>query len=169
MRGPEPEKRRGLFPGTFDPFTRGHLDILQRALCVCDHLIVAVAHRHHKQTLFSIEERVGLIREALPEAVRARVTVKSFTGLLVDFARSEGVTVIVRGLRVVSDFEYEFQMALMNKRLWPDAETLFLMPGETYIYLNSTLVKEVARCGGPTNQFVTANVERALREKIAST
>jgi pantetheine-phosphate adenylyltransferase len=166
MQGPGPEKRRGLFPGTFDPFTRGHLDILQRALCVCDHLIVAVAHRHHKQTLFSVEERVALIRDALPESVRDRVTVKSFTGLLVDFARAEGVTVLVRGLRVVSDFEYEFQMALMNKRLWPDAETLFLMPGETYIYLNSTLVKEVARCGGPTGQFVTVNVERALREKL---
>jgi len=167
MQGPEPETRRGLFPGTFDPFTRGHLDLLQRALCVCDHLIVAVAHRHHKQTLFSIEERVALIRGALPEALRERVTVKSFTGLLVDFARAEGVTVLVRGLRVVSDFEYEFQMALMNKRLWPDAETLFLMPGEAYIYLNSTLVKEVARGGGPTGQFVTPNVERALREKFA--
>lgn len=166
MARPDPEGRRGLFPGTFDPFTRGHLDILQRALCVCDHLIVAVAHRHHKQTLFSIEERVALIRDALPEPLRARVTIKAFSGLLVDFARAEGVTVLVRGLRVVSDFEYEFQMALMNKRLWPDAETLFLMPGEAYIYLNSTLVKEVARGGGPTNQFVTANVERALREKF---
>jgi pantetheine-phosphate adenylyltransferase len=162
---PGPEKRVGLFPGTFDPVTRGHLDILERALGICDHLIVAVAHRHHKTTLFSVDERVALVCDALPDALRDRVTVKSFTGLLVDFARSEGVRVLVRGLRVVSDFEYEFQMALMNKRLCPEVETLFLMPGESFIYLNSTLVKEVARGGGPTHQFVTPNVERALREK----
>jgi pantetheine-phosphate adenylyltransferase len=160
-----PETRMGLFPGTFDPVTRGHLDILERALGICDHLIVAVAHRHHKQTLFSVDERVALILEALPDSVRERVTVKSFTGLLVDFASAEGVRVLVRGLRVVSDFEYEFQMALMNKRLRPELETLFLMPGESFIYLNSTLVKEVARGGGPTGQFVTPNVERALRVK----
>jgi pantetheine-phosphate adenylyltransferase len=160
-----PETRMGLFPGTFDPVTRGHLDILERALGICDHLIVAVAHRHHKQTLFTVDERVALILEALPDSVRERVTVKSFTGLLVDFAQAEGVRVLVRGLRVVSDFEYEFQMALMNKRLRPELETLFLMPGESFIYLNSTLVKEVARGGGPTGQFVTPNVERALRER----
>jgi len=160
------ETKLGLFPGTFDPVTRGHLDIVGRALCVCDHLIVAVAHRHHKQTLFSVEERVTLIREALPAPWLEQVTVKSFTGLLVDFARSEGVRIIVRGLRVISDFEYEFQMALMNKRLGPEVETLFLMPGEALIYLNSTLVKEVASCGGATAQFVTPNVERALRERF---
>ncbi len=158
----------GLFPGTFDPVTRGHLDILERALTICDGLIVAVADRHHKQTLFSLEERLALIREAVPDALRARVTVKSFTGLLVDFARAERVRFLVRGLRVISDFEYEFQMALMNKRLEPALETLFLMPGESYIYVNSTLVKEVARGGGPTAQFVTPNVERALRAKFGS-
>jgi pantetheine-phosphate adenylyltransferase len=164
---PECDGLRALFPGTFDPVTRGHLDIVARALDVCDRLTVAVAHRHHKQTLFSVEERVSLIRDALGEPLRPRVTVKAFTGLLVDFARQEGVRVIVRGLRVVSDFEYEFQMALMNKRLWPEVETVFLMPGEDLIYLNSTLVKEVARCGGPTEQFVTPNVAQALRAKVS--
>ncbi|MBP7669083.1 MAG: pantetheine-phosphate adenylyltransferase [Candidatus Eisenbacteria bacterium] len=160
------KERRGLFPGTFDPVTKGHLDIIGRALQACDCLTVAVADRHHKQTLFSVEERVALIREALPADWRARVTVKPFTGLLVDFARAEGIRVIVRGLRVVSDFEYEFQMALMNKRLWPDIETLFLMPGEAFIYLNSTLVKEVARWNGPTEQFVTPNVSAALARRF---
>ncbi len=161
------QRRTGLFPGTFDPVTRGHLDIMTRALRVCDELLVAVADQHHKQTLFTIEERVQLIRDALPEAVRARVSVRPFTGLLVDFARRERVNVVVRGLRVISDFEYEFQMALMNKRLWPEIETLFLMPGEDLIYLNSTLVKEVARCGGETQTFVTPNVAQALRERAA--
>ena len=105
-----------------------------------------------------------MLREVTKDMGNVQVT--HFSGLLVDFAARSNVDVVVRGLRFISDFEYEFQMALMNKRLWPDAETLFLMPGETYIYLNSTLVKEVARCGGPTGQFVTANVERALRDKV---
>ena len=156
-----------LFPGTFDPFTRGHLDITARALLMCDELIVAVAHRHHKKTLFDIQARIALIEGSLSEECRGRVRVESFSGLLVDFARQIGVRRLVRGLRVISDFEYEFQMALMNKRLWPDIETIFLMPGEGYIYLNSTLVKEVARGGGATEQFVTPNVARALRERFA--
>jgi pantetheine-phosphate adenylyltransferase len=159
--------RVGLFPGTFDPVTRGHLDIIGRALSICDRLVVAVAHRHHKQTLFEVDERVALIREALPDDWAPRVTVKPFTGLLVDCARDEGIRVIVRGLRVISDFEYEFQMALMNKRLWPEIETLFLMPGEDFIYLNSSLVKEVARWRGPTEGFVTPNVTLALRRRYA--
>jgi len=158
--------RVGLFPGTFDPITRGHLDILGRGLNLCDRLIVAVADRHHKQTLFGIEERVALIRGALPEELLCRVEVKPFTGLLVDFARREGVRVVVRGLRVISDFEYEFQMALMNKRLCPELETIFLMPGEDFIYLNSTLVKEVSRGGGCTDAFVTPNVAHALAERF---
>ena len=161
-------ERVGLFPGTFDPITRGHLDILGRALNLCDRLIVAVADRHHKQTLFDIRERTALITGALSEGWASRVEVKPFTGLLVDFARKEGVHVVVRGLRVISDFEYEFQMALMNKRLWPELETLFLMPGEDFIYLNSTLVKEVARGGGRTDAFVTPNVSRALAERFLS-
>ena len=154
----------GLFPGTFDPVTRGHLDIARRALLLCDRLLIAVADRHHKQTLFGIEDRVRLIEEALPAHLRERVTVKPFTGLLVDFAKQERVRLFVRSLRVISDFEYEFQMALMNKRLWPNIETVFLMPGEEFIYLNSTLVKEVARCHGQVEDFVTPNVAAALED-----
>lgn len=159
--------RIGLFPGTFDPVTRGHLDIAGRALGVCEELIIGVADRHHKRTLFGIDQRLEMIREALPVEWRPRVTVESFTGLLVDFAREKRVRVVVRGLRVISDFEYEMQMALMNKRLWPDIETLFLMPAEEWIYLNSTLVKEVARCGGDARAFVTPNVARALEAHFA--
>jgi pantetheine-phosphate adenylyltransferase len=158
--------RVGLFPGTFDPVTRGHLDILVRGLELCDRLLVAVADGHHKQTLFSASERVRLIQEALGPGIRERAEVLAFEGLLVDFARAHGVKLVVRGLRVISDFEYEFQMALMNKRLWPEIETVFLMPGEEFIYLNSTLVKEVARCGGDTSPFVTANVTRALARRF---
>lgn len=159
----------GLFPGTFDPPTRGHLDIIQRGLEVCDRLIVGVAEGggHHKRPLFSAEERVELMREALPAQVAERVTVTRFNGLLVEFAEAEGVHVIIRGLRVISDFEYEFQMALMNKRLWPRIETIFLMPAEEYIYLNSSVVKEVARHGGPTEEFVVPNVAAALAERLA--
>jgi pantetheine-phosphate adenylyltransferase len=159
--------RLALFPGTFDPVTRGHLDILARGLELCDRLIVAVAEGHPKQTLFSAADRVRLIQDALPVAARGRIEILAFQGLLVEFARAHGVNLVVRGLRVISDFEYEFQMALMNKRLWPEIETVFLMPGEELIYLNSTLVKEVARCGGDTSPFVTANVVQALIRKYA--
>jgi len=160
--------RRAMFPGTFDPVTRGHLDLMERALRICDRLVVAVADRHHKQTLFDITERVELIGGAIPAGWGGVVEVKAFTGLLVDFARAEGVAAIVRGLRVISDFEYEFQMALMNKRLWAELETLFLMPGEDLIFLNSTLVKEVARWGGPLEAFVTPNVAAALEARFAA-
>jgi len=165
--GQGPPVRLGLFPGTFDPVTRGHLDILGRSLSLCDRIIVAVAEGHHKQPLFSAQERVRLIEEALDPAIRARVEIRPFAGLLVEFARANDVRLVVRGLRVISDFEYEFQMALMNKRLSRDIETVFLMPGEEYIYLNSTLVKEVARCGGDATPFVTENVARAMARKFA--
>jgi pantetheine-phosphate adenylyltransferase len=159
--------RVGIFPGTFDPVTCGHLDLVGRALVVCDRLIVAVADRHHKRTLFNIDERTSFVREALAPEWRARVQVEPFTGLLVDFARAKGVRVLVRGLRVISDFEYEMQMALMNKRLGPEIETLYLMPAEEWVYLNSTLVKEVARCNGDARPFVPAHVARALAERFA--
>ena len=167
-QSPEVREKVGLFPGTFDPPTLGHLDIIRRGLEVCDRLIVAVAEGggHHKEPLFSADERVALMRAALPAEIAERVTVKRFTGLLVGFAESEGVHVIVRGLRVISDFEYEFQMALMNKRLWPRVETIFLMPAEEYIYLNSSVVKEVARNGGPTEEFVGPNIAAALAARL---
>ncbi|MCK4412427.1 MAG: pantetheine-phosphate adenylyltransferase [Candidatus Eisenbacteria sp.] len=166
-RAGETRQRKAMFPGTFDPVTRGHLDIMERALRLCDRLTVAVADQHHKQTFFGIEERVRLVSEGIPQSWRGAVDVKPFTGLLVDFARREGVTTIVRGLRVISDFEYEFQMALMNKRLWPEVETLFLMPGEDMIFLNSTVVKEVARWGGSIDAFVAPNVAAALRARFS--
>ncbi len=166
MKNAEPQHRVGLFPGTFDPVTRGHLDILERGLKLCDRMIIAVADGHHKKTLFSAAERVTMIEEALPAGARERVEVISFGGLLVSLAQQKGVRLVVRGLRVISDFEYEFQMALMNKRLWADIETVFLMPGEEYIYLNSTLVKDVGRCGGDTRPFVPPNVTQALRRKF---
>ncbi|MCK4303241.1 MAG: pantetheine-phosphate adenylyltransferase [Candidatus Eisenbacteria sp.] len=164
--GRKPAGRVGIFPGTFDPITLGHIDIASRAFHFCDDLIMAVAHAHHKQTLFTIKERVAFIEDALPVRLREHVRVKPFKGLLVEFAKRESVQIAIRGLRVISDFEYEFQMALMNKRLWPNIETVFLMPGEEFIYLNSTVVKEVARCGGPTADLVPPNVDKALRDRF---
>jgi pantetheine-phosphate adenylyltransferase len=159
-------RRIGLFPGTFDPVTLGHLDILGRSLHLFDRMIVAVAHRHHKATLFTVEERMEMIRRALsPEAARI-VEVAAFEGLLVDFARERKVTGIVRGLRFVSDFEYEFQMALMNQKLCPEIDTIYLMPTEQFSYLNATLVKEVARNRGSVQGLVTPYAARCLEEKF---
>ncbi len=161
-------KRVGLFPGTFDPVTMGHLDILGRALHLFDEMILAVAHRHHKETLFNVDERVEMVREALgPEEARL-VEVTSFEGLLVDFARLRKVTGIVRGLRFVSDFEYEFQMALMNQKLCPELDTIFLMPTEQFSYLNASLVKEVARNRGSVRGLVPPGVARRLQERFGT-
>jgi pantetheine-phosphate adenylyltransferase len=159
-------KRIGLFPGTFDPVTMGHMDILGRALHLFDRMIVAVAYRHHKETLFTIEERVRMLREALSPAQLEVVEVSPFEGLLVDFARARKVSGIVRGLRFVSDFEYEFQMALMNQRLCHEIDTIFLMPTEQYSYLNASLVKDVARNGGSLDGLVTPAVDARLRLKF---
>ena len=153
-----------VFAGTFDPVTNGHLDLMHRALRVVDRLTVAVAVRPEKGVLFTQEERVALIQESMKG--ESRLTVESFSGLLVEYARTRKIAIIMRGLRFVSDFEYEFQMALMNRRLDDGIETLFLMPSETYTYLNSTLVKEIARAGGPVSSFVPAHVEAALRKKL---
>jgi pantetheine-phosphate adenylyltransferase len=159
-------KRIGLFPGTFDPVTLGHLDILVRSLHLFDRMILAVAHRHHKATLFTVEERMGMIRDALPPEVARVVEVTAFEGLLVDFARARKVTGIVRGLRFVSDFEFEFQMALMNQKLCPEIDTIYLMPTEKYSYLNATLVKEVARNRGSVLGLVTPHTASRLEEKF---
>ena len=157
--------KHAVFAGTFDPVTNGHLDLMQRALRMFDHLTVAVAPRTEKDVLFNQEERVAMIREAASSL--ERLTVEPFTGLLVDFARQRKIPVIVRGLRFISDFEYEFQMALMNRRLSDEIETVFLMPSETYTYLNASLVKEIARYGGAIDAFVPPNVASRLRDKVA--
>lgn len=154
--------RLGIYPGSFDPITRGHEDLIRRSLGFVDRVIVAVAVNSAKQPLFSAEERLALIRGAVDDQ---RVDVRSFEGLLVDFARSVGATVIVRGLRAVSDFEYEFQMALMNRTLAPGIETVFLVPAFDLTYLSSSLVREVARYGGDVASLVHPAVQQALKRK----
>jgi len=157
--------KTALFPGAFDPVTNGHVDLIQRSLRLFDRLVVAVGHREEKGVLFSVEERMEMLREATRGMGAIEVT--HFGGLLVDFARSAGADVVVRGLRFFSDFEYEFQMALMNRKISRTFETLFLMPSEEYSYLNSTLVKEIVRFGGSVSQFVPPGVEERIRRKLA--
>ena len=156
--------KSAVFAGTFDPVTNGHLDLVRRALNVVDRLTVAVAARPEKGVLFSQEDRVAMLRESLEG--ESRLTVTPFTGLLVDYARTNGIAIIIRGIRFISDFEYEFQMALMNRRLAPEIETLFLLPNETYTYVNSTLVKEIARHGGNVESFVPAGVLARLKKAV---
>ena len=154
--------RLGIYPGSFDPVTRGHEDLIRRSLAFVDRVIVAVAVNVTKQPLFTPEERLGLIRATVDDP---RVDVRSFDGLLVDFARTVGAAVIVRGLRAVSDFEYEFQMALMNRTLAPGIETVFLVPAFDLTYLSSSLVREVARFGGDVSALVQPVVQQALKQK----
>ena len=156
--------RTALFPGTFDPFTNGHLDLTRRAARLFDRVVVAVADSPAKGTLFPLGERVDMIRAAL-RSLR-RVEVVDFSDLVVDCARRVGAAVMIRGLRAVSDFEFEFQMALMNRKLSPVLEVAFLMPSQQYTYLNSTLVKEVARLGGTVRGLVPRNVEERLRARL---
>ena len=156
--------RAAVYPGSFDPITKGHEDLIHRSLGFVDRMVVAVAVNVAKQPLFSFEERVALIRECVPDK---RVEVQSFDGLLVDFAKKIGATVIVRGLRAVSDFEYEFQMALMNRNLGPHIETVFLVPAFDLTYLSSSLVREVARFGGDVSALVHPAVQQALKRKFA--
>ena len=156
--------RIAVYPGSFDPITRGHEDLIHRSLAFVDKVVVAVAVNVAKQPLFALEERVALIRQCVHDP---RVEVRSFDGLLVDFARSVGASVIVRGLRAVSDFEYEFQMALMNRNLAPTIETVFLVPAFDLTYLSSSLVREVARFGGDVSALVHPAVQQALQQKFA--
>ncbi len=155
--------RVGVYPGSFDPITKGHEDLIHRSLAFVDQLVVAVAVNVSKQPLFTLEERVALIQQTARDKA---IAVQSFDGLLVDFARSVGATVIVRGLRAVSDFEYEFQMALMNRTLAPKLETVFLVPAFDLTYLSSSLVREVARFGGDVSALVHPAVQQALHQKF---
>ncbi len=154
----------GLYPGTFDPLTRGHEDLMERALRVTDELVIGVASDTHKEPLFALDERVAMIEEVVGNDPRIRVT--SFEGLTVDFARKIGARVILRGLRAVSDFEFEFQMALMNKHLAPEIEILFMAPGATFSFLSASLVREVAGLGGDVSAFVSAPVAERLARRF---
>jgi len=155
--------RLALYPGTFDPVTYGHLDVLERALKVFDEIEVTVAINASKKTLFSVEDRVGLVQASLQSIEGAdRVRVTAFEGLLVDHARAVDAVALVRGLRQVSDFDYEFRMALANRRLHPELQTVFLMPGEDHIFVASSIVREIHHWGGDVSSFVLPVVEDAL-------
>lgn len=156
--------KKGIYAGTFDPMTLGHLDVVERAAKIFSELTVAVAAVTGKNTLFTQEERVSLAHDSV-EGLE-NVTVKAFDGLLVEYARSQGAQVLIRGLRAFSDFEYEFQMALTNRRLAPDIETLFLMPKQDYSFLSSTNVKQVASLGGNVTEFVPVSVAAAFLSKF---
>jgi pantetheine-phosphate adenylyltransferase len=154
-----------LFPASFDPVTNGHLDIIHRAAAVFEDLVVAVATNVEKSGLFTVEERVEMLHSALDG--RGGIRIMSFEGLLVDYARQIGARVLLRGLRAMSDFEYEFEMALMNRHLYPEIETLFMMTSQEFFYVSSSRLKELVRFGGNVDDFVPAEVAVRLREKLA--
>ena len=158
------DMRTVIYPGSFDPLTNGHMDVIKRATKLFDRVIVAVAESSSKKPFFTLAERKRMLAGVVKDI--PNVTATSFPGLLVDFAAKKKACAIIRGLRVVSDFEFEFQMALMNRRLKERIETVFMMPRGKYIYLSSSLVKEVARLGGEVSTFVPDSVERALRKKL---
>src|SRR5580704_18580604 len=152
-----------IYPGSFDPVTNGHLDLIERGAQIFDTLVVAVARNLDKEPLFAVKERVEMLEAVTFEWKNVEVEV--FNGLLMDYARSRGASVIMRGIRAVSDYEYELQMAMMNRKIEPDIETVFMLPAEQYSYLSSRLVKELARLGGPIRDFVPANVQERLSAK----
>jgi len=156
--------RTAIYPGTFDPLTLGHVDIIARGSALFDKIVVAVLRNVEKAPLFSVEDRIEMIQEAFADS--KNVETDAFSGLLVDYARAKKATAIVRGIRAISDFEYEFQMALMNRRLAPSIETVFMMPAEEYSYVSSRLVKEVAELGGSVKGLVPAGVEQRLQQKL---
>jgi pantetheine-phosphate adenylyltransferase len=153
-----------VYPGSFDPITNGHLDVIERAACICDRLIVAVGSNESKKPAFTVEERIELIKAAIGE--REDIVVTSFTGLLADFAKKVGARAVIKGLRAMSDFEYEFQMALLNKKLEPDLETLFMMTNVQYSFLSSSAVKEIARNGGSIDGLVPDGIRDRIVKKL---
>ena len=159
----------GIYPGTFDPITNGHTDIIRRALHVVDRLVIGVARNIGKGPLFSLEERIDIIKDDIADfsqADRDRIKIVPFDGLLIHFARDVGASMIIRGLRAVSDFEYEIQMANMNARMEPNIETIFLMASDRHQFISSSLVKDIARLGGDTSQFVSKKVFERLKAKF---
>jgi pantetheine-phosphate adenylyltransferase len=156
--------RRAIYPGSFDPVTNGHLDVIDRARKLFDEVIVAVAHNDQKHPLFTLEERLDLLRSTIGRS--KKVELAPLNGLLVDFAIARKASAVIRGLRAISDFEFEFQMALMNRKLEARVETIFLMPKEEYTYLSSRIVKEIARLGGDVTDFVPPRVAKALKDKL---
>ena len=157
--------RTVIYPGSFDPLTNGHLDLIQRAVNLFDHVIVAVARNEGKSPLFDLAERLDLVRIATK--TMPKVTAEAFDGLLVDYAEKRGGQAVIRGLRAVSDFEFEFQLALMNRKLNERVETIFMMPKDTYTFLSSRIIKEIARLGGDVSAFVPPHVRQALAAKVA--
>lgn len=159
-------KNSAIYPGSFDPLTNGHMDILERAAQMFEKIIVTVAVNNKKTAVFSGDERVELIRQAIQgKEWEHKIEIEQFTGLLINFAREKGVNVLLRGVRQISDFEYEFRMALTNRRLAPEIDTVFLMPDEQLTFISATIVKEVAAWGGDLSSFVPDHVAKALREK----
>ncbi len=156
--------RTAVYPGTFDPVTFGHIDVIRRVSSIYDKVFVAVARSEEKSPLFSVEDRIGMIKEAVADL--GNVQVEGFDGLAVEYARARSSRVVVRGLRMISDFEYEFQMALTNRKLNPAIETVFMMPNEDFSYLSSRLIKEVARLGADVSAFVPANVVNKLKKAM---
>ena len=152
---------KAVYPGTFDPITRGHEDLAIRAASLFDHVVLAIADSPSKRPFFSLEERVQMAKDAL--AGHPNIEIVGFSGLLMDFLRTQGARIILRGLRAVSDFEYEFQMAGMNRKLYPDVETIFLTPGEQYMFISATMVREIAALGGDVSHFVNPVILSRLR------
>ncbi len=162
--------RRAIFPGSFDPLTNGHLDVIKRSLPLFDEIIIAVLNNPDKNPMFSVDERCAMIREILPAVKNGNctLTVNSFSGLTAEFAKASGATAIVRGIRAVSDYEYELRMALMNRKLEPTIETVFLMAAEEFSYVSSDLMKQVLRLGGRVEGLIPELVEIRMREKLRS-
>ena len=164
MKRETPLMRTAIYPGSFDPLTNGHLDVIQRAAKLFDRIIVAVAQNDSKQPLFTLAERLALVKAAIKHL--PHVKADSFDGLLIEYVAQQKAQAVVRGLRAVSDFEFEFQLALMNRKLDENIETIFMMPKDTYTFLSSRIVKEIALLGGDVGAFVPAHVQAALRKKL---